>query len=137
MRAPQVVIDVGMSRRAGVSFFITPQNSRSRPSAPLGAVFWGDVGSSLQAELEIKAPDESYKILISFEDDLKFIFIASKVSVIRSSGSLEIIVNKSAHKKCERCWHYKKDIGSNESYSDICERCISNLSGPGEIRNHA
>ena len=97
----------------------------------------GEVGSSLQAELEIKAPDESYKILMSFEDDLKFIFIASKVSVKKSSGSLEIMVNKSAHKKCERCWHYKKDIGSNESYSDICERCISNLSGPGEKRIHA
>ena len=97
----------------------------------------GEVGSSLQAELEIKATDEIYDSLMSFEDELKFIFIASKVSVINSSGSLEIIVNKSAHKKCERCWHYSEDVGFNKSYIDICERCISNLSGSGERRVHA
>ena len=27
-------------------------------------------------------------------------------------------------KKCERCWHFSLDVGSNNLYKDICGRCI-------------
>jgi isoleucyl-tRNA synthetase len=36
--------------------------------------------------------------------------------------------------KCERCWHYREDVGVNPAHPTICGRCDSNLHGNGEIR---
>jgi len=97
----------------------------------------GEIGSSLQAELEIYAPPEIYKSLINFEKDLKFIFITSEISIQKSSDNLEIKVKQSAYTKCARCWHYMEEVGSNITHSTICDRCISNLFESGEERLHA
>ena len=39
--------------------------------------------------------------------------------------------------KCERCWHYTDDVGLDSEYNDICQRCVSNIKGEGEVRNYA
>ena len=49
----------------------------------------GNVGSSLQSEIEINAPSETYKSLKVFEKELKFIFIVSKVSLKEGNESLK------------------------------------------------
>jgi len=46
-------------------------------------------------------------------------------------------VSPSGHPKCERCWHYRADVGSVSAHPTICGRCVSNLEGPGEARTHA
>ena len=94
------------------------------------------VGSSLQSVIEIGAPSEIYNSLNVFHEDLKFIFIASKVS-IKKNEKLEVNVNKSEHQKCERCWHYCEDVGLDESHKELCGRCIKNLYEDGEIRLYA
>jgi len=48
-----------------------------------------------------------------------------------------IAVSPSAHAKCERCWHYRADVGANAEHPLLCGRCHSNLYGPGEPREHA
>ena len=96
----------------------------------------GMVGSSLQSVIEIGAPSEIYNSLNVFHEDLKFIFIASKVS-IKKNEKLEVNVNKSEHQKCERCWHYCEDVGLDESHKELCGRCIKNLYEDGEIRLYA
>ena len=42
----------------------------------------GAIGSSLQAELTIKAAGDKYKLLASLEDDLKFVFITSLAQAV-------------------------------------------------------
>ena len=96
----------------------------------------GIVGSSLQSVIEIGAPLEIYNSLNVFHEDLKFIFIASTVT-IKKNEKLEVNVNKSEHQKCERCWHYCKDVGLDESHKELCGRCINNLHKDGEIRLYA
>ena len=96
----------------------------------------GIVGSSLQSVIEIGAPLEIYNSLNVFHEDLKFIFIASKVT-IKKNEKLEVNVNKSEHQKCERCWHYCDDVGLDESHKELCGRCINNLHEDGEIRLYA
>ena len=71
-----------------------------------------------------------------FNDDLKFIFIASKVT-IKKNEKLEVSAKKSEHQKCERCWHYCEDIGHSEKHKELCGRCINNLYEDGEIRLYA
>lgn len=96
------------------------------------------VGSSLQAELDIYAPADTYKVLSSFGDDLRFLLIVSKVGIHLEEGAgLRIEVSPSPHTKCDRCWHYRADVGADPAHPTICGRCVSNLFGTGEKRAHA
>ncbi|MCD5327320.1 isoleucine--tRNA ligase [Chromobacterium piscinae] len=94
------------------------------------------LGSSLQAEIEIDAPAELARHLASLGEELKFVLIVSKAGV-REAGELAIRVSPSAHGKCDRCWHYRADVGSHAGHGAVCGRCVDNLDGKGEPRLHA
>ena len=91
----------------------------------------GKVGSSLQAEVEFHAEGDDYQLLRSLGEDLKFVMLTSAAHVHRGPAELE--VKASAHRKCERCWHYRADVNDEA----LCGRCQLNLNGPGERRSHA
>ena len=99
------------------------------------------VGSSLQAELEFHLLEEGsqYQAIAALEDDLKFVMITSEVRVYKATSSegQKILVKPSAHKKCDRCWHYRADVGTDAEHPTICGRCVSNLFGTGEARKYA
>jgi isoleucyl-tRNA synthetase len=99
----------------------------------------GAIGSSLQAELEIKASGDTFKALASLDDDLKFVFITSLAKAIEVAGEAEeaVTVAASSNAKCERCWHYRADVGSHADHPGLCGRCHSNLFGAGEARKFA
>ena len=96
----------------------------------------GGVGSSLQAELVIAANSEDRVLLASLGDDLKFVTITSAVTVVEGDA-LVVTVTPSAAPKCERCWHWRSDVGADAAYPTICGRCTSNLFGTGEVRSVA
>jgi isoleucyl-tRNA synthetase len=98
----------------------------------------GLVGASLQAELIIHCDGATYDALASLGDDLKFVFITSKVSLVKVAGAgLTVEVKASEATKCERCWHYSDDVGHNPAHPTLCGRCDSNLHGEGEVRHFA
>ena len=99
----------------------------------------GLIGSSLQAEIRATVSVENKALLMSLRDDLRFVMITSAASVGKETdeGKNEIIVTPSMHPKCERCWHYRADVGSNAEQPTICGRCVSNLFGEGEKRFYA
>ncbi len=99
----------------------------------------GQVGSSLQAELALYLPNVTFDALNSLGDDLRFAMITSsaKVYKVLSDAEQKILVNPSAHKKCDRCWHYRADVGADADHQHICGRCVSNLFGKGEARKYA
>jgi isoleucyl-tRNA synthetase len=99
----------------------------------------GQVGSSLQAELGFYATDVTFEALSSLDDDLRFVMITSSAKVYRAVTEAEqkIVVMPSAHIKCDRCWHYRADVGADAAHPHICGRCVSNLFGKGEARTHA
>ncbi|HYT98663.1 MAG TPA: class I tRNA ligase family protein, partial [Casimicrobiaceae bacterium] len=96
----------------------------------------GGIGSPLQAEVEIVAPAGDYAALASLGDDLRFVLITSAAKV-RSGESLAIAVKPSAHPKCERCWHWRADVGADPRHPALCGRCVANLFGAGEPRSAA
>ena len=96
----------------------------------------GEVGSSLQAEIHISVDGPAYDSLVRMDDALRFVFITSQVKVEKLSG-LTFKVAASKHAKCDRCWHYREDVGLSEEHPTICGRCVSNLFGPGEKRIYA
>ncbi len=93
----------------------------------------GQVGSSLQACVELTAGPEDHALLASLGDDLKFVFITSAIQLIAGSD-LQISVTASSDAKCERCWHYRSDVGHDAAHPSLCGRCTSNLYGAGEHR---
>jgi isoleucyl-tRNA synthetase len=93
----------------------------------------GGVGSSLQAEIVVVAPTETLAELARLGDDLKFVFITSQATAV-AGPELKVTVAPSPAAKCERCWHYRSDVGSNADHAGICARCVSNLYGAGEKR---
>jgi isoleucyl-tRNA synthetase len=99
----------------------------------------GGIGSSLQAEIEIRASGDKHALLASLGDDLKFVFITSQAKLTQVAGEAEegVTVSPSAHQKCERCWHYREDVGAHADHPGICGRCVSNLFGSGEERKFA
>jgi isoleucyl-tRNA synthetase len=104
-----------------------------------GARAAGNIGSSLQAEVMLGAGGEDLELLRSLGDDLKFVLITSQAAVreLPAPGELVVEVKPSAFAKCERCWHWRKDVGIEPRYATICGRCVRNLEGPGEVRRHA
>jgi isoleucyl-tRNA synthetase len=96
----------------------------------------GQVGASLQAELRLEVAGDDFKLLDSLKDDLKFVFITSAVELTQA-GQLAIRPQPSAAAKCERCWHYRPDVGRDQQHPGLCGRCVSNLFGDGELRQFA
>lgn len=96
----------------------------------------GQVGSSLQANVQLVAPAEDHALLASLGDDLKFVFITSAVE-LAAGDSLSVQVTASSAAKCERCWHWRDDVGHDPAHPAICGRCTSNLYGAGENRSIA
>jgi isoleucyl-tRNA synthetase len=96
----------------------------------------GQVGASLQACVELTAPPEDHALLASLGEDLKFVFITSTIKLIAGSA-MNISVTASSDQKCERCWHYRADVGQDAAHPTLCGRCTSNLYGAGEHRTCA
>jgi isoleucyl-tRNA synthetase len=98
----------------------------------------GGIGSSLQAEVELAVGAADFALLGSLGDDLKFVLITSRAALAEVPGdAIEVKVAASAQPKCERCWHYRPDVGADPRHPTICARCVANLEGPGESRRHA
>jgi isoleucyl-tRNA synthetase len=96
----------------------------------------GRIGSSLQAEVDIVADADTYAALASLDDDLRFVLITSAARVTQGDA-LSITVAPSTHPKCERCWHWRADVGRDSAHTGLCGRCVANLYGAGEPRRFA
>jgi isoleucyl-tRNA synthetase len=96
----------------------------------------GAIGSSLQAEADITAAADDHALLASLGDALKFVMITSKAR-LEPGAELAVAITPSNAPKCERCWHYREDVGIDPEHPTICGRCVSNLYGSGEVRHIA
>ena len=101
----------------------------------------GKVGSSLQANVVVSANPAIHSVLAGLGDDLKFVLITSKADLIALAADdtegFRVSPQASSAMKCERCWHYRDDVGADPEHPTICGRCTSNLFGSGETRTVA
>lgn len=99
----------------------------------------GLIGSALQAEIDIYVPQGYFRMLSRLGDDLRLVTITSRATVhlVATEAEQRIVVTQSAHQKCERCWHYRADVGADAQHPTLCGRCVSNLYGSGEVRKYA
>ena len=83
----------------------------------------GQVGSSLQANVSLTVPmashGELWSALASLGDDLKFVFITSAMGIV-AGDTMAVKVTPSENTKCDRCWHWRADVGVDEAHPTLC-----------------
>ncbi len=102
------------------------------------------IGSSLDAEVEIFCDGDDRRVLEELREELRFVLITSKAAVrplaaspadaAGISAALKLRVINSTGMKCRRCWHRRGEVGDGR---DLCDRCVSNVEGGGEVRRYA
>ncbi len=107
----------------------------------------GLLGSSLEAEVALYASDELAAQLARIGDELRFVLISSSAQVHTGTApatasdtevsGLKIVVSKSPHNKCVRCWHHREEVGAIAAHPELCQRCVDNVDGDGEQRRYA
>ena len=105
------------------------------------------IGGNLQAEVTLYGDESLQQSLAKLDNELRFALITSAATVAPLADApadavdtevpgLKLKIVKSAHAKCGRCWHFRADVGSNAAHPELCERCVSNIEGDGEVRKH-
>jgi isoleucyl-tRNA synthetase len=99
----------------------------------------GRIGSSLQAEVDLWAAGERHAALATLGDDLRFVMITSRATLHHAAAEADerVAVVPSQHTKCDRCWHWRADVGTDAAHPTLCGRCVANLFGAGEPRTFA
>ncbi len=104
----------------------------------------GEIGASLAAEVTLYVQPDWYKLLSALGDELRFVLLTSRADLVAGKGGeatdlagVGIALAAAKHNKCERCWHYRADVGQHANHKDLCGRCIDNVEGAGEERYFA
>jgi isoleucyl-tRNA synthetase len=90
------------------------------------------IGSGLEAQIHLAAPNSIYPVLERYRDQLRYLFIVSDVVLEKATTSngdagLMITINQAPGQKCERCWNYSTHVGEDPNYPTVCERCSAVL----------
>ncbi len=108
----------------------------------------GDIGSPLDAEIDLYCEAGQLKNLSQLGDELRFVLITSYArihplenkpedAVQSQMDGLWIVAKPSTFDKCVRCWHHREDVGTHNEHPELCGRCIENVAGQGEKRKFA
>jgi isoleucyl-tRNA synthetase len=74
-------------------------------------------------------------------DELRYLFICSQVELVTSPDAISsahygelteacgVAIVPADGEKCERCWNYSDNVGTNHEHSTLCERCVPALNG--------
>ncbi len=84
------------------------------------------IGKSLDAKVCLSvAPDTHAEIAERMIEDFKELVNVSRIE-FEHGAVLPIVrsITKADGQKCERCWHWETDVGSNSEHPTICGRCV-------------
>ena len=108
----------------------------------------GAIGSGLDAEVDLYCEEGLKEKLAVVADELHFVMITSEAR-IHTAGErpaeaeatelkgLWIRAAASTQPKCGRCWHLRRDVGTNPEHPRLCGRCLTNVTADGERRQYA
>ncbi len=84
------------------------------------------IGAPLEAKVRLKANGELLPLLEQYQRYLPALFITSQVS-LESHGEAEVAIgiDKADGVKCERCWKYTLDVGSDVKLPTVCAPCAA------------
>ena len=100
------------------------------------------IGHPLDAALTLSVPEDKYTALASYAEELRSIFIVSQTALVQDEKfenayvsedveGLQVLVERAAGDKCERCWVHDTTVGSFDDQPTICGRCKASLEKMG------
>jgi len=128
---------------------IALRNDVSRELERLRAA--GELGAPLEAAVDVYLDEAQHRRMSALGDELRFVLITSQARIrpaverpanavaaesVAKEGAWVTVAVEDAP-KCARCWHRRKDVGSDPKHPEICARCVGNLEGAGELRRFA
>ena len=103
------------------------------------------IGGALESDITLFVDEHLAAILGKLGSELRFVLLTSSVTVKplpeaqdavdTELAGLKIHVSKSDAEKCGRCWHHVDDV--SPEHDGMCGRCVTNVSGDGEVRRFA
>jgi len=84
------------------------------------------IGAPLEARVRLGANGDLYPLLEQYARELPALFIVSQVALDQKPGAeISVSVERADGLKCERCWKYTTDTGSEPQYPTICAACTA------------
>ncbi|HET8725659.1 MAG TPA: isoleucine--tRNA ligase, partial [Anaeromyxobacteraceae bacterium] len=83
------------------------------------------IGSGLEAQVTVTAEGEALARLREAEAELPTLFIVSKVRL--AEGPAGVRVERAPGEKCERCWVFAEDRGTDPAHPTLCGKCATAL----------
>jgi isoleucyl-tRNA synthetase len=88
------------------------------------------IGKALEAKITVTG---SGPLMVDGQANLESLRELLNVSQLQfqeeAGAAVTTEVNRADGQKCERCWHWETDIGSNAEHPTICGRCVEAVSG--------
>jgi isoleucyl-tRNA synthetase len=78
------------------------------------------IGKSLEAQVTLSGASG----MAPHREALREMLNVSQLTLSEDGGSLTVTIARAEGEKCERCWHWEKDIGSHVEHSTLCGRCV-------------
>jgi isoleucyl-tRNA synthetase len=94
------------------------------------------IGGSLEARVLLVVSQEFQPLVEEYRESLRYLFIVSQVEIasqaVEGKGAtglagLSVKIEKALGQKCDRCWNYSEQVGKDERYPTVCERCSAAL----------
>jgi isoleucyl-tRNA synthetase len=84
------------------------------------------IGAPLEASVQLSVDNSLYPLLREYAAELPGLFIVSQVDVQNHTAEgVQIKIDKAAGTKCERCWKYTLDVGSDPDLPTVCASCAA------------
>ncbi len=94
------------------------------------------IAANLSARVVIQAGGATATLLNDYRDFLPTLFGVSDVelkpqaSSREPEGGVDVVVERAAGTKCERCWRYVPDVSTEPDRAGLCPRCVEALAEP-------
>ena len=82
------------------------------------------IGAPLEARVLLEAGPDMMELLEKYAAELPSLFITSQVEVRRREAEgLGVKIERAGGVKCERCWKFTYDVGSDAALPTVCAAC--------------
>ena len=84
------------------------------------------IGKALEAKLVLAGKPADLAVADRNRETLREMLNVSQleVAISETAAELQVAVTKAEGQKCERCWHWETDVGSDPRHPTICARCV-------------
>jgi len=84
------------------------------------------IGAPLEASVQLLVEDSLYSLAEEYAGELPGLFIVSEVKLGRQADpGVKAAIYRAGGTKCERCWKYTNDVGSDAGIPMVCAACAA------------